>query len=456
MAHRPEMRRAGGRGMRLARSVRARGALLLAAFAFAAPCLAIPGAMALDAARFGWRTRMAQGTRPLLVIWVRQGDDTPASELAQRKQYYEELLFGRKAHGTYPDALRRLEPTLVGFYREMSGGLFAFRRAGFVGPLAAPVKGKSAADIGKLAIATAARDGHVDFRKFDVNHDGRITPNELAVLVISNVPNGQAHRYSSGLRIAGQHVTYASTDGVVGEGAGLATMSHELFHGLGGIDLYGPWGRCYDLNRRLTLMASTGDGGVADSERSVHLDPWHKMIVGWIEPRLIEVGRPGRAELVAQHVPLSAEPERKRPLLLYDPKRGRGEFFLLEYRTPYRLGYDQVVPTSGLVIWHVAYAPDGQPARHPSERKNCKGQTVQVVSVFVRGAPDWQQGVGRAWTSANGDIAAKWMDQKDSGVRITVAPHKPSDPVIDVSWTTAAAQAAPPARTGSSAPSGGH
>jgi M6 family metalloprotease-like protein len=342
----------------------------------------------------------------------------------------------------------------LGFYREMSNGLFAFRRAGFVGPLPASVKGKSAAEIGRLAIATAARDGHVDFRKFDINHDGRISPNELAVLVIANVPNGQAHRYGSGLAIAGQRIIYASTDGVIGEGAGLATMSHELFHGLGGIDLYGPWGQCYDLNRRLTLMAGTGDAGIADSERSVHLDPWHKMLAGWIEPRLIEMGRPGKAELAAQHLPLAAEGERRRPLLMYDAKRGRSEFFLLEYRTPYRLGYDQVVPSSGLVIWHVTNAANGQPSRLPSERKNCKGQTVEVASVFIRGAPDWQQGVGRAWTSANGEIALRWMDKKDTGVRIRVAPHRPSDPILEVSWT-AATPAAPPLTRGHASRSSG-
>ena len=75
------------------------------------------------------------------------------------------------------------------------------------------------------------------------------------------------------------------------------------------------------------------------------------------------------------------------------------------------------------------------PTHLSSERPDCKGAFVQVVSMFVRGAPDWQQGVSRAYTSANGDIALKWMDGRDSGVRVRVAPHKPSDPIIDISWT---------------------
>jgi M6 family metalloprotease-like protein len=391
--------------------------------------------MALDAASFGWRAKEAHGARPLLVIWMRQPDDTPANELARRKQYYEELLFGRPAHGSYPDALRRLEPTLVGYYRDVSGGKFSWRRAAFIGPLSASLKGKGAADMARLAITAAAREGHVNFKAFDINHDGRISPNELAVLVIVNAPEGQAHRYDHGLQIPGQGVVFASTDGVVAEGGGFAMIAHELFHGLGGIDLYGPWGQCYDLNRRLTVMAGTGDGGFADSELILHLDPWHKMLVGWIEPRLIAVGRPGRAQLAAQHLPLSAEPERRRPLLIYDEKKGASEFFLLEYRTPNRLGYDQAVATSGLVIWHLGYGPDRQPMKVTSERTNCHGVRVRVAAAFVRGAPDWQQGVGRAWTSADGEIALRWLNHQDSGVRVKVAPHKPSDPVIEVAWS---------------------
>ena len=69
--------------------------------------------------------------------------------------------------------------------------------------------------------------------------------------------------------------------------------------------------------------------------------------------------------------------------------------------------------------------------------------------MFSRGAPDWKQGGNKAYTSANGEIPLKWMDGKDSGVRVTVMPHKPSDPVIDVSWTTPAPPLAAPARPAS-------
>jgi hypothetical protein len=191
-------------------------------------------------------------------------------------------------------------------------------------------------------------------------------------------------------------------------------------------------------------MASAS--GLVDNEQLLNLDPWHKMLAGWIEPRVAAIGPSGKTELAAQHRPLAAEPLRKRPLLIYDPAKGKSEFLLLEYRTPHRLGYDQAAVTSGLVIWHAAYGANSSPTHLSSERKDCKGAFVQVISVFVRGAPDWLQGLSRAYTSANGGIALKWMNGADSGVRVRVAPHKPSDPVIEVSWTgpTGNGPASPP------------
>jgi hypothetical protein len=210
-------------------------------------------------------------------------------------------------------------------------------------------------------------------------------------------------------------------------------INHELFHTLGGIDLYGPWHGCLAMNEGLSLMA--GVFAASDDVDLIDLDAWHKMLVGWSEPRLVAMGRAGKAQLAAQHVARSAEPVNNRPLLIYNEKRGMSEFFLLEYRTPYRLGYDKTLTTSGLIIWHIAYTAEGKPAKFVSERADCKGAFLPISSVVVRGAPDWQQGGRKAWTSANSEIALRWLNQEDSGVRVTVSPHKQSDPLIEVSWT---------------------
>jgi hypothetical protein len=206
--------------------------------------VAAPRADALEPGPFGWRRSEALGSRPLLVIWVREPDGSPASELAGRKQYYEDIVFGRPSGtSSYPASLRQLEPNLFDFYRDASGGRFTWTHAGFVGPVAAPVKGKSPTDIARLALEAAAHEGHVNFRAFEVNHDGTIAPNQLAVLIIVNSSpgEGQANHFrgNRSFKIPGQNVTFAGADGVTGEGGTLRTKLHELFHGLGGLDIYG-------------------------------------------------------------------------------------------------------------------------------------------------------------------------------------------------------------------------
>jgi hypothetical protein len=175
---------------------------------------------ALEAASFGWRAREARGPRPLLVIWVRQADDTPVGELDRRKQYYEDLVFGHPRNtAAYPDPLRQFESSVVDYFRDVSGGKFSWTRVGLLGPLNAPVAGKTDSEIARLALAAAAKEGHFDFRKFDTNRDGKITPNELTVLVISKnvgVSGGSAvHFGGKGVfKIPGQDVVFAGGDAV--------------------------------------------------------------------------------------------------------------------------------------------------------------------------------------------------------------------------------------------------
>lgn len=427
----------------LALSPRARAAwgLLLLALLLGAQTLA---ANALDARSFGWRRWDAAGPRPLLVIWIRQADDTPISELNRRKQYYEDLIFGRPDPGRgYPDRVRQLDQSVNGYFREMSGGKFTWSRAGFVGPLNAPINEpkKDAAGIARLALTVAATQGHFNFKAFDTNHDGKITDKELAVLVISTQGEGQADHFGGdGFAIPGQKVAFAGKDAVTTEGGNFIGFDHELMHGLGAVDLYGPWyqildevkGGCYYFNIENTTMGSGGGG--TDDLRTYDLDAWHKIMFGWQEPRLVAMGRAGMAQLAAQHISITEEPERRRPLLFYDPPKGTSEFFILEYRTPERLHYDRNVPTSGLVIWHFGYDKAGNLAHENGHYKNCKGEPTPVAIAYARGAPDWKAGGNRAYTSADGEIALKWLSGADSGLHLKVAPHKPADATIEVSW----------------------
>jgi hypothetical protein len=89
----------------------------------------------------------------------------------------------------------------------VSAGKFTWRRAGFVGPLRVPVTGKTASEIARLALSAAAGEGHVDFRAFDTNHDRTISPDELTILIVANVPGhiGQANHFHApgGFRFPG-------------------------------------------------------------------------------------------------------------------------------------------------------------------------------------------------------------------------------------------------------------
>src|SRR5262249_48695789 len=150
------------------------------------------------------------------------------------------------------------------------------------------------------------------------------------VLVSGASSSGQSARFGpGGFPIPGQAVTYTGWRAVAGEGGSFMTYVHELFHTIGALDIYGPWNGCLPTNEGLSVMAATVSG--PHNEFSVAADAWHRMFVGWTEPRVVAIGEPGSAELAADHVPAAADPERKRPVLIYDPRRGKSEFFLLEY-----------------------------------------------------------------------------------------------------------------------------
>jgi M6 family metalloprotease-like protein len=409
--------------------------LIFAAALLAAAAALIAGtpAAALERGAFGWRADEATGMRPLLVIWLRDPDGTAGSDSAGYARYLSEIVFG-----TEVSAGIRYEPSVAGYYREVSGGKFGWSRAGLVGPLAASLKGKQPNDIARLALETAAAQGGFNFKALDANRDGRVTANELAVLIVTS--DGAGRRWqdftAAEVAIPDQGVSFAGRVAFANENDNLAIFNRELFHVVApdAVDLEGWPNKCFVLNRGLSLMAATNTSVV---RQTMHLDPWHKMLAGWIEPRIPTIDKPGRAKLAAQHV--SASADLKRPILIYDGTRTPTEFFLLEYRTRNRQGFDQDVGTSGLVIWHVMLDRANRVFKAPADRKNCKGETLPVQTLFVRGASDWMLGSSRAWVESNGPITLKWMDGSEAGVKVTVAHHRSSDWAIDVSWTAGAA-----------------
>jgi M6 family metalloprotease-like protein len=384
---------------------------------------------ALENGQFGWRAEPVAGSRPLLVIWLREAGEVPENELSQYRRYFEETFFDKAARGFAGNHL-----SVIAYFQEVSAGKFTFERAGLVGPLTRTLTDKKPREVARLAIEAAAGE-KFDFKALDRDGDGRIGTNELTILVISNAPSlrGFADFTAAGEEIAipGQNVSYAGRSAIINENDDFATTNRALFHILAphAIDLDGMPRRCFAINGSLTLMAA---GNTANSGHTLHLDPWHKMLAGWVEPRLFTVNRAGSAELAAQHV--LGNMDAKRPVLIYDGARGPSEFFLLEYRTRSRLGFDQDIGTSGLVIWQVALDSSHRPAMALADRKNCRGETLQVPTLFVRGAPDWQFGGGKAYSAGDGPITLKWRDGTSTGVYVTVDHHSPVDWKLRIWW----------------------
>lgn len=146
---------------------------LLAAGGFGAAAAAAPAAAALEHGEFGWRTGEVTGRRPLRVIWVHEPDNSPPAELARYERYFADTKFGREL----PPAERpRYEPTVTGYFHEVSGGRFTFTRAGFIRALNLSIKGKEPGEVARLALEAAANDGKFDFKALDRSHDDLITP----------------------------------------------------------------------------------------------------------------------------------------------------------------------------------------------------------------------------------------------------------------------------------------
>jgi len=306
---------------------------------------------------------LASGQRPLLIVLADIANN--GGTFSHPTPYYDNLIFNIFTNRS-----------LNGFVLENSGGLFLFKRAnaGIIGPvtLTSVELTQSATNDQMRAghcIAAAVRAGF-DFSGFDTDGNGVITQDEITILIVENNANGDsgaarwADRNGVGgsFKPPGSSVSFRTSVCFVTQRVSLATLCHEVSHLLGTKDLYGVWNQeC--LSSTLTLMSCTITW--RDNPAIYHLDPWHKMQLGWAQPRIFSLPAGGRAE-----IPAAQLTGWDKPVLLYDPNRGPSEFFLLEYRTsghPAGSGfdYDTGVADSGLVVWRVRQEGNHEPSLTP-------------------------------------------------------------------------------------------
>lgn len=460
--------------------------------------------------------RPARGVRQALVVLMEFRDERFDS--AHTADFYRRFVSGTSF------------PNVSDYYREQSRGRFTVS-ARVVGPFTHPDLEGTRADESLLNCATrrkwggacparpdttgswydgnwmrvlttsirvAADSGGVDFAAYDLDADGRVGPDELVVVMVGAEPPGTRFREAGATRSAwpracvsvpGQDVEVCtrSSEGVrgmssFGEAVDLDTFLHELTHTLGAVDLYGSGFR---MNSGLTLMAST-IGGPEDQRGAYHLDPWHKMALGWTTPRIRSVrsgraggvgsglaSRDGEACVGLRGVRPGAPPTEGagRAVLLHDSVRtvsGPREFYLLEAR--HRAGYDaNVADTSGVALWYVQLGDDRTPRFLPSRiapGPDGKLQTQPaaadtVIRNSVRPGPDGilqtapagddirstdaldfvvgpdapggptayaARGRGGLWREADGIADLRWLDGSAVGVSFRVVDASAGEP----------------------------
>src|SRR6266850_352628 len=396
---------------------------------------------------FGYARNEATGGRPLLVI-LTDFEGSPglrsADPVPDPNGYFENLAFNNFGSPS--------NPSLMTYFQEISNGRFYWYRAGVLGPY----KFKPM-DLGTdknqkltrltLALKAAADDGF-DFSQFDQDGDGTVRTNELGVMVVDNYSTDGglsfygANRFSdpSCFKPTGKEITLCLRGAMLGHYASFMTIAHELLHSVGkqnclhdgecALDLYGGTG---DLSSGYTIMSQTP----SMSLQAWHLDPFHKIQFGWVEPRLYDMNVPQAQTLGAAHLIHDDQ-----PIILYN-SYALDEYFILEYRTNQGAGaggYDGDVAGNGLVIWHVKVDANKVPIVVPSATVPNKGDRV----VLMLGAPNMARGKGTAWAPATKSIfgsdsyvipySLQWLNGGDSGIQIKVGVASADAMRLNVSW----------------------
>jgi M6 family metalloprotease-like protein len=287
------------------------------------------------------------------------------------------------------------------------------------------------------ALEDLPADVVADLGRYDRNRNGRLEDTELYVIHITASPpaqDGYPYGDNGGLRrtlprcarLAGIDKEVCGAFLPIGDETNFITVAHEVAHLFGGVDVYGDQSNSYQY----TLMSST----ITNDEMFFHLDPWHKMVMGFATPLIVPMpSEPtGRRTLRLTYPDNAAAYE---PVLFYDPARGRREFFMVEYRAGGISSDDRSVPSSGLVIWYVntGDSDGGVPAALPDVIPQSERCEIGGAAVAIIGAPNQMFTKGDAWTPDDGVIRLQWPQGSDTGLRLEVKTE-PGRPFLEVDW----------------------
>ncbi|MDH5684626.1 MAG: M6 family metalloprotease domain-containing protein, partial [candidate division WOR-3 bacterium] len=163
--------------------------------------------------------------------------------------------------------------------------------------------------IAYLALMFADPRGDIHYDAFDTNSDGRITPDELHIIVViagfeasyggtAPAPRTWRHRWAlpgNGITLDGKLISGANYSGgysMVGELTptstliGMGLVCHEVGHDLGLPDLYDTDGGSEGLGEWCTMSSGDWLGNPA-AVKPAHLCAWAKIDKGWLTPTTV-------------------------------------------------------------------------------------------------------------------------------------------------------------------------
>ena len=259
------------------------------------------------------------------------------------------------------------------------------------------------------------------FANYDRNHDGKVSHDELAMLWIYP---GFGDARGRGFNPAVVKVSSLSgpSQGVQlgllvrgGATTSMETIAHELGHQTLGLpDLYPGGG--YPGVGQFSLMAAEGSD-THTYRWAKHLDPWAKIKLGWLAPKVI-----------TQDGSYTFKAVEKNPdaYIIYNPNRGTKEYFIIENRWPTG-SFEYRLPDKGLAIWHIDESHENQ--------SHWGRKTIRLVSPLGNTPALWDSAdptTGYDLTPTSNPTNTNWNDGTASGVSIKQITVSGSSATINV------------------------
>jgi M6 family metalloprotease-like protein len=267
-----------------------------------------------------------------------------------------------------------------------------------------PFEGFVSGHVEKWTEAILASAQHVDFAKFDTNHDGTLAPQELGICIVIPQAGGFGTVRGTAAREAPSYVPLVVggvalpvvSEVYLDANAGFGVFAHELGH------------LVFDLPDMYGAPLPAGTYSLMDSSyNDAQLDAYNKWRLGWLVT--IDVANPGHYTL--RDVQRSGE-------AMKIPRPGKPEeFFLVENRR--RGVYDSALPDEGVAVWRCINKSEGDWGR------------TNIALIRRAMPPDDRNALWhRPKDGSSPELHLIWADGSDSGLILRV--HSPAGDSMDV------------------------